>query len=157
MVVAGSAALVLSLSWAFYFLPRWKKLLTSNLCLTLELRLESYQRRFAAWPRGDNTDILLALRGRNPDSVVFVKDSDGFPILNNAFVDQWETPLRFDIDAAGMPRPVSAGPNKRHGDKDDINAAAAREDARKRYSSDDKIPKFEPETPAPPASAPPKP
>ena len=149
MVVAGSAALVLALSWTFYFLPRWKKLLTSNLCLTLELRLESYQRRFAAWPEGENTDILLALRGRNPESLAFIKDNDGFPIENNAFIDQWGSPLRFARDAAGVPRPFSAGPNKRHGDADDIDATLARGDARKRYGTDDKIPKFEPESAAP--------
>lgn len=155
MVVAGSAALVLGLSWHFYFLPRWKKLITSNLCLTLELRLESYQRQFSGWPEGENTDILLALRGRNPESIVFVKDNDGFPVENNAFVDQWETPLRFDRDATGVPRPVSAGPNKRHGDADDIDATLARNDARKRYGTDDKIPKFEPEKPAPADTTPP--
>lgn len=157
MVVAGTAALVLGLSWTFYFLPRWKKLLTSNLCLTIELRLESYQRRFTTWPDGENTDILLALRGRNPDSLVFVKDSDGFPVANNAFVDQWETPLRFNRDTSGVPRAISAGPNKRHGDADDIDATAARGDALKLYGSNDKIPKFEPEAPAAPATPAPKP
>jgi hypothetical protein len=159
MVVAGSAALVLALSWTFYFLPRWKKLLTSNLCLTIELRLESYQRKFQNWPEGENTDILLALRGRNPASLVFVRDSDGFPVENNAFVDQWKTPLRFDRDPTGVPRAVSAGPNKRHGDADDIDSTAARGDARKLYGSDEKIPKFEPNdpNPTPPATPPPSP
>ena len=154
MVVAGSAALMVGLSWTFYFLPRWKRVITSNHCLTIELRLESYHRRFSHWPEGENTDILLALRGRNPTALVFIKDSDGFLIENNALVDQWQTPLRFERHATGAPRPVSAGPNKRHGDGDDIDATAARNDARKHYGSDDKIPKFEPEAPSPAPAAP---
>lgn len=145
MVVAGSAALVLALSWTFYFLPNWKKVIISNHCLTIELRLESYHRRFSQWPEGENTDILLALRGRNPGSLVFIKDNDGFLIENNALVDQWETPLRFPRDADGRPRPISAGPNKRHGDADDIDATTARADAIKHYGSDANIPKFEPD------------
>lgn len=148
MVVVGAAGLALGLSWTFWFLPRLKKLVASNHCLTLELRFESYHRRFQTWPEGGNTDILLALRGSNPKKIVFLRDSDGFPIENNALVDPWETPLRIERDTSGIPRPVSAGPNKRHGDDDDIDSRVAREDARKLYGSDEKIPQFEPEAAA---------
>lgn len=151
MVVVGAAGLALGLSWTFWFLPRLKKLVASNHCLTLELRFESYHRRFSQWPEGGNTDILLAMRGQNPGRVVFIKDNDGFLIANNAIVDPWETAFRIERDAGGVPRPVSAGPNKRHGDGDDIDSRVAREDARKVYGSDEKIPKFEPEaSPVPP-------
>ena len=152
LVVAGSALLVLSLTWTLYFFPQMKKLVTSYTALEIERRMESYQRHLGQWPAGSNTDILLALRGNNPQKLVFLQDG-GFSIQANAFVDQWESPFYFRVEADGRPRPVSPGPNKKPGDSDDIDSSAAREHAAK--ANQGQIPPWEPEgavSAAPPAA-----
>jgi hypothetical protein len=142
-VVAGSALLALGLSWHFHFLPKWRRLLASNTAFEIERRLEAHHRLFGQWPQGSNTDILLALRGRNPGNTPLVSDRDGFPIAGNAFVDQWGSPIVFSFDGDGRPRATSPGPNRRPGDADDIDSSAARADARRQYG--DNIPPFEPQ------------
>ena len=142
MLVVGSAALTLSLSWFFYFLPKWRDLAASNVTFELERRIDAYKSQFGEWPKGGNTDILLALRGQNPAKLAIIRENDGFPVKANAFVDTWETPLAFHTMEDGRPRPVSAGRNKRHGDKDDVDATEARNTAMKLHSG--KIPEFVP-------------
>lgn len=152
MVVGGSAALALSLSWFFYFLPQWKMLAASNMAFEIERRLEAYHRAFGTWPDGGNTDILLALRGRNPGNTIFIREEHGFPVRANAFIDQWEMPLVFTRAADGRPVPVSSGPNRKPGDQDDVGSAIAAKKAADIYGAG-KIPPYEPEPQAKPASA----
>ena len=146
LVVTGSALLVLSLTWLLYFFPEMKKLLASYTALEIERRLDSYHRHVGQWPTGSNTDILLALRGNNPQKMVFVQDG-GIPVQANAFVDQWDSPFYFRFEADGRPQALSPGPNKKPGDADDIDSSAARDHAAKRYQGG--IPPWDPENPAP--------
>lgn len=147
MVVVGSAALALSLSWFFYFLPQWKNLAASNMVFEIERRLEAYHTAFGAWPEGGNTDILLALRGRNPGKTMFIREDHGFPIRANAFIDQWEMPVIFTRTADGKPVPVSSGANRKPGDGDDVDSSLAAKKAIEIFGAG-KIPAYVPDPPA---------
>lgn len=125
LVVGGSFALAASLMWFFYYLPKTKAFSSSTIALAIEKRLDDYHDAFGAWPEGGNTDILLALRGNNPESRAILKESDGFPITGNALVDGWENPFHFRTGEDGRPVPISPGPNGQPGDADDIDSSEA--------------------------------
>lgn len=150
LVFVAVSALTAALFLHFQVMPKLRLLAASNLVFETNRRLDAYHREFGAWPHGDATDVLMALRGRNPGALVFVPH-DGFPIEGNRIVDAWKNPLYFITDDEGRLRSLSPGKNGLPGDDDDVDESIAAEKARAMYP--DGIPLFAPERPAETAAA----
>jgi len=144
LVFVGVAALTSSIILYFHVMPSLRELAASNLVFEMNRRLDAYHREFGDWPEGDATDVLMALRGRNPGGLVFIPH-DGFPIERNLVVDAWKHPVYYITDDSGRLRAISPGKNGIPGDKDDIDESVAAGKAATIHP--DGIPRFDPVRP----------
>lgn len=92
------------------------------LMTALESALDSYKEKYGVYPPGEsNKELVDALKGANPDGIVFFVFKPNRINQNGEVIDQWSMPLRFNHNTDGNP-PVmtSAGPDRIFGTQDDI-------------------------------------
>jgi len=120
LIITSVFLLVTVVTFYFYFYPRLERLASSTICYAVEKRIHDYYDAFGEWPSGDNTSILLQLRGDNPDNRIILKEEDGFLIDGNQLVDQWGHPLIINFTDDG-PHVLSPGKSGIHGTDDDVD------------------------------------
>jgi hypothetical protein len=77
--------------------------------------LQQYKEHVGAYPVGSNADIVKALKGQNPKSVIILVGRKNEVNPKGEFVDPWGTPLRIYFSDSGV-LVRSAGPNRRFDD-----------------------------------------
>lgn len=82
--------------------------------------LDSFRRAFDGNPVGENEEIFVALRGKNPKKIRYLPDQ--FPGLQDdgRVVDRWGTPWRFHALSGREMEVLCAGPDCLFGTQDDI-------------------------------------
>jgi hypothetical protein len=83
--------------------------------------LQKYKEYVGSYPVGSNSDVVKALKGANPKSVIILVGRKNELNEKGEFVDPWGTPMRIYFSDIGV-LVRSAGPNKRF---DDSNAQQA--------------------------------
>jgi hypothetical protein len=83
--------------------------------------LQKYKEYVGSYPVGGNADVVKALKGANPKSVIILVGRKNELNEKGEFVDPWGTPMRIYFSDIGV-LVRSAGPNKRF---DDSNAQQA--------------------------------
>lgn len=94
---------------------------------SLRNALQSYQACYDKYPLGGSSEILAALRGGNPRTVVFLYVSGSDTNASGEFVDPWQTPYQIVFDSTNHFTIRSAGKNKRFGDDDDFKLSSQEE------------------------------
>jgi hypothetical protein len=83
--------------------------------------LQKYKEYVGSYPVGSNADVVKALKGANPKSVIILVGRKNELNEKGEFMDPWGTPMRIYFSDIGV-LVRSAGPNKRF---DDSNAQQA--------------------------------
>ena len=86
--------------------------------------MESYQSLYGDYPAGKPSGILTALRGSNPQKIIFL-NVDTRTNSSGELVDPWETPYQVVFDSTNHFTIQSAGKNKRFGDEDDFKLSSS--------------------------------
>ena len=77
--------------------------------------LQKYKEYVGSYPVGSNSDVVKALKGANPKSVIILVGRKEELNEKGEFIDPWGTPLRiYFADNTVLVR--SAGPNRRFDD-----------------------------------------
>jgi len=77
--------------------------------------LQQYKEHVGSYPIGSNANVVKALKGQNPKSVIILVGRKNELNDKGEFVDPWGTPLRIYFSDNGV-LVRSAGPNKRFDD-----------------------------------------
>ena len=89
---------------------------------TLMIACKAYRTEYNANPTGDMATLLAILKGNNTRHVVFIDLPNEKINKRGEFIDPWGTPFEVSfVGANGQVRIRSAGPDKKFGDKDDVN------------------------------------
>lgn len=83
--------------------------------------LQKYKEYVGSYPVGSNADVVKALKGANPKSVIILVGRKNELNEKGEFVDPWGTPMRIYFSDVGV-LVRSAGPNRRF---DDTNVQQA--------------------------------
>ena len=83
--------------------------------------LQKYKERVGAYPVGNNSDVVKALKGGNAKGVIIVIGREKNINTKGELVDPWGTPFRFYFAGEGI-LIRSAGPNKRFDDSTVLNS-----------------------------------
>ena len=76
--------------------------------------MEDYRAKLGHPPKGENSEVVAALRGRNPKDLVLLKIEDEALNERGEIVDPWRTPFLLSFDPkTKRARVESAGPNRR--------------------------------------------
>ena len=77
--------------------------------------LQQYKEHVGSYPLGGNAQIVKALKGQNPKSVIILVNRKNELNAKGEFVDAWGTPFRFYFSDTGV-LIRAAGPNGRFDD-----------------------------------------
>jgi hypothetical protein len=77
--------------------------------------LQTYEVTFGALPAGDSSAVFRALRGDNPQKIVFLQCRAESVSPDGGMLDPWGTPYRIYVSGK-EPLVRSAGPNKQFDD-----------------------------------------
>src|SRR6185436_13314911 len=77
--------------------------------------LQTYEAAFAAFPTGDSPAVFRALRGDNPQKIVFLQCRAESVSPDGGMLDPWGTPYKIYFSGK-EPLIRSAGPNKQFDD-----------------------------------------
>lgn len=84
--------------------------------------VRNYGQRFRGNPVGNNAEITAALNGDNPQGVHFLEAERDRVNERGELVDAWGTPYFFHQLSGTEMEIHSAGPDRRHGTADDLQA-----------------------------------
>jgi type II secretory pathway pseudopilin PulG len=75
--------------------------------------MEKYRREYSEWPAAGHAETIKALRGENPQAIVFLAVPDESVNARGELHDPWGTPYRISINAKARRADVlSAGPDR---------------------------------------------
>ena len=121
MVVTGLAAGI----WAFNAYSTWKVNAStrrfSEDVENLFAGLQKYKEYVGSYPVGSNAEVVKALKGANPKSVIILVGRKNEINEKGEFVDPWGTPMKIYFSDNGV-LVRSAGPNRRFDDSNVQNA-----------------------------------
>jgi hypothetical protein len=83
--------------------------------------LQKYKEYVGTYPIGGNAEVVKALKGANPKSVIILVGRKNEINEKGEFVDPWGTPMRIYFSDSGV-LVRSAGPNRRFDDSNVQNA-----------------------------------
>src|SRR5688572_14407887 len=78
--------------------------------------LQKYKEYVGSYPVGSNSDVVKALKGANPKSVIILVGRKNELNEKGEYVDPWGTPMRIYFSDVGV-LVRSAGPNRRFDDR----------------------------------------
>jgi len=103
------------------FGTRGRIVATRTLIQNFDMASRAYKAEYGSYPSGGPREVVSALAGNNPHSIVFLKLSESFLGLAGEPIDLWKTPFQLvrasDIEP---PQLISAGPDKVFGTRDDV-------------------------------------
>jgi hypothetical protein len=83
--------------------------------------LQKYKEYVGSYPVGSNADVVKALKGANPKSVIILVGRKNELNEKGEYIDPWGTPMRIYFSDLGV-LVRSAGPNRRFDDSNVQNA-----------------------------------
>jgi hypothetical protein len=83
--------------------------------------LQKYKEYVGSYPVGSNAEVVKALKGANPKSVIILVGRKNEINEKGEFVDPWGTPMKIYFSDSGV-LVRSAGPNRRFDDSNVQNA-----------------------------------
>lgn len=105
--------------WAFNSFSTWKANASTRRfnddMENLFAGLQKYKEYVGSYPVGSNADVVKALKGANPKSVIILVGRKNELNEKGEFVDPWGTPMRIYFSDVGV-LVRSAGPNRRFDD-----------------------------------------
>lgn len=123
-VIVVSALLGLTAAGVYHMIQKRAPEVASGLAYELEEGLRDYYDDHQQFPSGDNQVVTLTLRGE-PPAKNYLRGRRVVEI-DDELCDTWRTPLAISFEGA-EPRVRSAGPDKIHGNGDDIDSVRGRE------------------------------
>jgi hypothetical protein len=111
--------------WAFNAYSNWKVNAStrrfSEDVENLFAGLQKYKEYVGSYPVGSNAEVVKALKGANPKSVIILVGRKNEINEKGEFVDPWGTPMKIYFSDSGV-LVRSAGPNRRFDDSNVQNA-----------------------------------
>jgi hypothetical protein len=111
--------------WAFNAYSTWKVNAStrrfSEDVENLFAGLQKYKEYVGSYPVGSNAEVVKALKGANPKSVIILVGRKNEINEKGEFVDPWGTPMKIYFSDNGV-LVRSAGPNRRFDDTNVPNA-----------------------------------
>ena len=70
---------------------------SKNDAVQISMGLRDYKSEFGVYPSGNQSQIIEALRGKNPKGIVFIEPSERQINQNGEFIDSWGYPFQIDF------------------------------------------------------------
>ena len=119
-MAVGVIAMLVAAGWAYNQWSAWRAAASTRRfnedMENLFAGLQKYKEYVGSYPVGSNADVVKALKGANPKSVIILVGRKNELNEKGEYVDPWGTPMRIYFSDSGV-LVRSGGPNRRFDDR----------------------------------------
>ena len=124
LIIVGVLVVLAGAGWVVHAWSVWQTNVKTNKfngdVENLFAALQQYKEHVGAYPLGSNAEIVKALNGKNPKTIIILIGRKNDLNDKGEFVDPWGTALRIYFSDSGV-LVRSAGPNRRFDDSTVLN------------------------------------